>query len=81
MLKSLIPDEVKVNVTIDDIRLKSNLKFYQTSVFTKRSSFTIFLGVYSITFFFFRRYRWSLSIDCAIIYKHLLILWVLIKKV
>ena len=26
MLKSLLPEELKVNITIDDIRLKCNLK-------------------------------------------------------
>ena len=29
-LKHILPDNVKVNITIDDIRLKSNLKINQT---------------------------------------------------
>ena len=33
-LKHLIPDNVKVSVTIDDVRLKSNLKTNQTIIFT-----------------------------------------------
>ena len=32
-LKHILPDNVKVNVTIDDIRLKSNLKINQTLLF------------------------------------------------
>ena len=35
MLKSLLPIEVKVNITIDDIRLKSNLTTNKTIRFTK----------------------------------------------
>ena len=38
-LKHILPDNVKVNITIDDIRLKSNLKINQTLIFTKRSFF------------------------------------------
>ena len=36
-LKYILPDNVKVNVTIDDIRLKSNLKINQTLIFTEKS--------------------------------------------
>ena len=43
-LKYILPDNVKVNITIDDIRLKSNLKIYQTLLFTKRSFFYTILG-------------------------------------
>ena len=39
MLKSLLPKEVKVNIKIDDIRLKSNLKINQTLIFTEKSFF------------------------------------------
>ena len=35
---------MKVNITIDDIRLKSNLKTIQTLIFTKRSFFYTILG-------------------------------------
>ena len=38
-LKHILPDNVKVNITIDDIRLKSNLKINQTLIFTERSFF------------------------------------------
>ena len=34
-LKYLLPDNIKVSVTIDDIRLKSNLKTNQTLIFTE----------------------------------------------
>ena len=37
ILKSLLPNEVEVNVTIDDIRLGSNLKTNKTIRFTKKS--------------------------------------------
>ena len=38
-LKHILPDNVKVNVTIDDIRLKSILKINQTLIFTEKSFF------------------------------------------
>ena len=37
--KHILPDNVKVNITIDDIRLKSNLKTNQTLIFTEKSFF------------------------------------------
>ena len=41
-LKHILPDKVKVSITIDDIRLKSNLKINQTLIFTEKSfSYTI----------------------------------------
>ena len=43
-LKYILPDNVKVNITIDDIRLKSNLKINQTLIFTERSFFYTNLG-------------------------------------
>ena len=43
-LKHILPDNVKLNITIDDIRLKSNLKTNQTLIFTKRSFFYTILG-------------------------------------
>ena len=43
-LKHILPDHVKVNITIDDIRLKSNLKINQTLIFTERSFFYTILG-------------------------------------
>ena len=44
MLKSLLPKEVKVIITIDDIRLKSNLTTNKTIRFTKKSFFYVILG-------------------------------------
>ena len=38
-LKYILPDVVKANITIDDIRLKSNLKINQTLIFTEKSFF------------------------------------------
>ena len=38
-LKYILPDNVKVIVAIDDIRLKSNLKINQTLIFTEKSFF------------------------------------------
>ena len=43
-LKYILSDNVKVSVTIDDIRLKSNLKFNQTLIFTNKSFFYTILG-------------------------------------
>ena len=40
----ILPDIVKVTITIDDIRLKSNLKINQTLVFTEKSFFYTILG-------------------------------------
>ena len=39
MLKSLFPYKVKVNITIDDVRLKSNLTTNKTIRFTKKIFF------------------------------------------
>ena len=38
-LKYILPDTIKLNITIDDIRLKTNLKINQTLIFTKKSFF------------------------------------------
>ena len=43
-LKYVLPDNVKVSVTIDDIELKSNLKTNQTIIFTEKSFFYTILG-------------------------------------
>ena len=43
-LKHLLTDNVKVNITIGDIRLKSNLKINQTLIFTEKSFFYTILG-------------------------------------
>ena len=43
-LKHILPDNVNVNFTIDDIRLKSNLKINQTLIFTNKSFFYTILG-------------------------------------
>ena len=42
--KHILPDNVKVSVTIDDIKLKSNLKINQTLIFTEKSFFYTILG-------------------------------------
>ena len=43
-LKYILPDNVKVTITIDDIRLKSNLKINQTLIFTEKFFFYSILG-------------------------------------
>ena len=43
-LKHILPDNVEINVTIDDIRLKSNLKINQTLLFTEKSFFYTILA-------------------------------------
>ena len=43
-LKYILPDSVKVNITIDDVRLKSNSKILQTLIFTNKSFFYTIVG-------------------------------------
>ena len=43
-LKQILPDDVEASVTIDDVRLKSNLKTNQTLIFTEKSFFYTILG-------------------------------------
>ena len=43
-LKYFLPDNVKVNVTIDNVGLKSNLEVNQTLIFTEKSFFYTILG-------------------------------------
>ena len=43
-LKHILPNNVKVNITIDDIRLKSNLKINRTIIFTEKSFFYAISG-------------------------------------
>ena len=43
-LKYILPDNVKVSVTVDDRILKTNLKINQTLVFTENSFFYSVLG-------------------------------------
>ena len=42
--KHILPDNVKVSVTVDDVRLKSNLKTIQTLTFTNKSFFYTILS-------------------------------------
>ena len=42
--KHILTDNIEINVTIDDIRLKSNLKINQTFIFTEKSFFYTILG-------------------------------------
>ena len=44
-LKYISPDNLKVTITIDDIRLKYNLKDIQTLIFTENSFFYTILGL------------------------------------
>ena len=43
-LKYILPDNVEVNITIDDVRLKCNLKTNQILIFTEKSFFYTTLG-------------------------------------
>ena len=43
-LKPILPDNIKVTFTIDDIRIKSHLKINQTLIFTEKSFFYTILG-------------------------------------
>ena len=44
LLKYILPDNVKISVTIDDVRLKSNLKTNQTLIFNNQSFFYTIIG-------------------------------------
>ena len=44
ILKYILPNNVKVNITIDNIRLESNLKNNQLLIFTEKSFFYTILG-------------------------------------
>ena len=52
-LKYILPDDVKVSVTIDDVRLKSNLKNNRTLIFNE-NCFLHNFRFYKITFLSFR---------------------------
>ena len=43
-LKHILPDDVKISVTKDDVRLKSNLEINQTLIFTEKFFFYTILG-------------------------------------
>ena len=43
-LKNILPDNVKINITIDEKKYKSNLKINQTLIFTNKSFFYTILG-------------------------------------
>ena len=47
MLKSLLPNEVKVDITIDDLRQKSILNTNRTISFASRSIFTVFYDLFN----------------------------------
>ena len=59
-----LPDNVKVSITIDGIRFKTNLKFNLTLVFTEKSFLYSFM-FYSTTVLSSKRYRWILPNDCG----------------
>ena len=44
MWKHLLPNNVKISTTIDDIRIKSNLNINQTLIITKKSFFYTIIG-------------------------------------
>ena len=50
MLKSSLPKEVKMYITIDDIKLKSNLTTNKTVMSFKKSFFLYIFRFYSISF-------------------------------
>ena len=43
-LKYISPENVKVSITIDDVRLESNLKINQKLIFTEKSFYNTILG-------------------------------------
>ena len=48
-LKNILPDNVKISVAIDNVRLESNLKINQTLIYTEKSFFLYNFRFYSIT--------------------------------
>ena len=44
ILKKILPDNVKINVTIDESKYKTDLKINQTLIFTKKTFFYTILG-------------------------------------
>ena len=50
-LKFILPDNVKVSVTIDDVRLKSILKTNQTVIYTEKSFFYTISGFTTSRFY------------------------------
>ena len=68
-LKYILPDNVKVSVTIDDVRLKSNLKINQTLSFTEKSFFYTVLGFTQSHSYTLDDIDGFLSTDCRIIQK------------
>ena len=44
VLKYILPDNVKMSIIIDDVRLKSNLRTNQTLIFTEKSFFDTISG-------------------------------------
>ena len=41
-LKNILPDNVKINVTIDEKKYKTDVKINQTLIFTNKISFTLY---------------------------------------
>ena len=68
-LKNILPNNIKINVSIDERKYKTDLKINQTLIFTNKSFFLYYIRFYSITFLSSRRYRRILSIDSGIIKK------------
>ena len=56
-LKHILPNNLKVNITIDDIKLKSNLKINQTLIFTKKIFLLYNSRFYTIKILSTRWYR------------------------
>ena len=58
MLKSLLPENIKVNVTLDDIRLKSNLFTNKTDKITKNCFSIQYWDLFNLI-----RAPWVISMD------------------
>ena len=66
-LKNILPNNIKINVSIDERKHETDLKIIQTLIFTNKKFFYTILGFTQITFLSFRLYRRVLSIDCGIL--------------
>ena len=62
-LKNILPDNVKIDITIDERKYKTDLNTNQTLLFTKKIFLLYNFRFHSISFLSFRRHRRFLSID------------------
>ena len=60
-LKNILPDNVKIGITIDERKYKTDLKISQTLIFTNKKFLLYYIRIYPITPRSLKRYRRLLS--------------------